>query len=182
RRATMKIRINSGIPMEPNMFPPRRILRPVGVENRKVARKASGHSLARERNAYDFGRRHVRMDRSGEEDLLTQPRSRLFIALALLAAATLVGGTIGGKLLPRAPAGWAHRRQTPGPPGARTPVPGRVRGLPDASLGRGARADGAGEVRLRLDSRHARPARSAHRLSGAGRLRRDEGEAGRVVL
>src|SRR5262249_34966996 len=97
RSATMKIKINSGIPMGPNMFPPRRILRPRGSGGPQGPR--SGHSSARERNAYDFGRGRVRMGRSGEEDLLTQPRSRLFIALALLAAATLVGGTIGGRLL-----------------------------------------------------------------------------------
>jgi len=44
---------------------------------------------------------------SEQEDLLTQPRSRLLVALALLAAATLVGGAVGNKLLA------APERETP---------------------------------------------------------------------
>ena len=38
---------------------------------------------------------------------MSQPRSRLFVALALLAAATLVGGAVGNKLLA------APERETP---------------------------------------------------------------------
>ena len=80
RRATTKIRINSGMPMEPNMF---------SFLARLILRRSPGLGET-------FGGRSARMTTRRER--LRLHRSRLFFALALLAGATIAGGMFQGRL------------------------------------------------------------------------------------
>ena len=104
---------------------------------------------------------------STEEGSLSQPRSRLLIALAL---------------------SWPRRSSAARSAGSCPPVrsasavPRRVRRHPDDPVRLGSGADRPREVRLRLDPRDALAPGSAHDVPRAGRLLGDAGEAAGLLL
>ena len=153
RRATTKIKSSSGIPMDPNMFPPAwAILRRM---RRKPTTFPAGMSECNPRRLGTGGSR------------VTKPRSRFLTAI--------------GPSRRRHPRGRRRRRQGR-VRGQGQSLPGRVRGHPDDPLGVGAGAGRAGEVRLRLDPRNAVAPRSPHGVPGAGRILRHEGKAAGLLL